>query len=278
MGPYVKAKDLYQFKLALILSRGKRLKKILKHYPTEKKFKQASIQELAQVLGVKNSNSSILNKLKKLDTTYDRLVTFKSGSNWSRLPRAKKIMGIDTEYLKSDLDSIQYVILEDMKLLTSGFIFTNEKLAPSISKKEGINHLRRVINKNQPDLFVGHNFNSDITILASAYGDILPELYYYDDTMNLLEKSQLANIVGGFSLNRVIEDIFNEKVVGLFQAYNDMKLFIEYGIKDAIYPILLRDYIINGELPDVNFDLRVENILKEENSVLLEENCFQFCF
>ncbi|MFW6006947.1 MAG: hypothetical protein ACOCQ5_03075 [Halanaerobiales bacterium] len=278
MEPYVKAKDLYQFKLALILGRGKRLKKILKKYPTERKFKKASLEELAEVMDIKNLSSGILRKLKKLDTTYDRLVTFKSCSNWSRLPRAKKIMGIDTEYLKSDLDSIQYVILEDMKLTASGFIFTNNDLAPSLSKKEGISYLRNIINKEQPELFVGHNFNSDISILESAFGDPLPELYYYDDTMDLLEKSQLANIVGGFSLNKVIESIFNDKIAGLFEAYNDMQLFIEYGIKDALYPILLREYIINGELPEIDFDLKVKNIFKKENRALLEKDKFPLFF
>ncbi|MFW6270633.1 MAG: hypothetical protein ACOC4G_11195 [Bacillota bacterium] len=278
MEPYVKAKDLYQFKLALILGRGKRFKSILQKYPTERKFKEASLEELAKVIGIKNLNSTILRKLSKLDTTYDRLVTFKSSSNWSRLPRAKKIMGIDTEYLKSDLDSIQYVILEDMELSTSGFIFTNDDLAPALSKKEGVSYLRKIIYEEDPDLFVGHNFNSDISILESAFDDALPELYFYDDTMDLLEKSQLANIVGGSSLNKVIASIFNEEVVGLFEAYKDIKLFIEYGIKDAIYPILLREYILNGELPEINFDLRVENIFKKENERLLNDNKFPLFF
>ncbi len=68
--------------------------------------------------------------------------------------------------------------------------------------------LRQIIHENQPDLIVGHNFNSDISILETAYGDSLPELYYYDDTMELMENSHLANIIGGFSLNRVIEKSF----------------------------------------------------------------------
>ncbi len=278
MEPYVKVKDLYRFKLALILGRGKRLSKILSKFPTERKFKSASMDEIADVIEIVNLNSSILKKLKNLDTTYDQLVTFKPNSACSKLPRAKRIMGIDTEYLKSDLDSIQYVLIEDMELVTSGFIFTNQDLAPSISVEKAINHLRNLINDLKPDLLVGHNFNSDISILEAAYGDSLPELYFYDDTMNLLEKSQLANIIGGSSLSKAVKKVFKEKVIGLFEAYKDLSLFIEYGLKDALYPILLREYIINGRFPEEEFELEVETILKAENRNLLEKDKFQLSF
>lgn len=276
MEPYVKAKDLYRFKLALILGRGKRLKRILKHYPTEKKFKKASVQELAEVIGITNLESNVLSKLKKLDTTYDEMVTFLSDPRWSKLPDARRIMGIDTEYLNSKLDCIQYVILEEMELLTSGFIFTNNDLAPSISKEEGIDYLRGVIDDYQPELIVGHNFNSDITVLETAYGSSLPELYYYDDTVNLMKWSHLSNIIGGCSLNKAIKKVFDGDVIGLFSAYDDLELLIEYGIKDAVYPLFLRFYIINGDFPEkFNFNLKIETILKESNQSLVKKDGFQ---
>ncbi|MFW5984983.1 MAG: hypothetical protein ACOCQ1_01770 [Halanaerobiaceae bacterium] len=273
---YVSTEDLYRFKLALILGRGKRLDNILKKYPTEKKFKDASLKEIAQVIGIKNLNSRTLTKLKNLDYTYDQMVTFRSNSTWSNLPRAKKIMGIDTEYLKSDLDTIQYVILDHLKPVTSGFIFTNEQLAPSVSIEQGINILRNVIQENNPDLIVGHNFNSDISILETAYGDPLPELHFYDDTMDLMEQSQLANIVGGSGLNKVVEKVFSEKTIGLFSAYKDLKLLMEYGIKDAVYPILLREYILSGEIPQVDWKLSIDRVVCEENRSLLDKDHLKF--
>lgn len=278
MQPYVSTEDLYRFKLALILGRGKRLEKILKSFPTEKKFKQASLRDIADVLGIKNHNSRLLTKLKKLDTTYDRMVTFRSHDGWSRLPRAKKVMGIDTEYLKSELDTIQYVIVDNLEAVTAGFIFTNNKLAPAVSVEEGINILRGMVEKYRPEIIVGHNFNSDISILESAYGDPLPELYFYDDTMNLMEQSHLANILGGSSLNRAIKRIFSDKVIGLFTAYNDLKLLIEYGIRDAVYPILLREYILNGECPEVELQIKLDLILAEENRSLLEKDQINISF
>ena len=187
MQPYVKTKDLYRFKLALIIKHEKKVNKVLKEYPTERKFKEAQSGEIAKLLNIKNNNSSVLKKLNNIDSAYDRLVTFKPNSNFSKSPRAKRIMGIDTEYLKSDLDSVQYVITEDMEFLTSGMIFTNKDIAPSVNTEKGINYLRNIINDFNPDLIVGHNFQSDISVLESAYGDILPELYFYDDTMFLME-------------------------------------------------------------------------------------------
>lgn len=275
MRPYVMAEDLYQHKLAVILGRGKRLKKILKRFPTEKKFKEASLEEIANVIGIKNLNSSLLQKLKKLDNTYDQMTTFKADTRWSRLPRARKIMGIDTEYLKSKLDCIQYVLIDELEFISAGIIFTNQKIAESVNVQDGVNFLRKIINKFNPEIIVGHNFNSDISILESAYGDELPELYFYDDTMDLLDKSNLANIIGGSSLNNAVKRVFNADVIGLFSAYNDLNLLVEYGIKDALYPILLRHYIINGKIPTTDFLLTIENILKEENRSLLKNDSFK---
>ncbi len=275
MGPYVMAEDLYRYKLALVLGRGRRLKKVLKQYPTEKKFKDASINEVAEVIGVSNPNAKILQKLEKIDITYDKMVTFKSNKNWSKEPDARRVMGIDTEYLNSELDCIQYVILDNLEFVTSGFVFTNNNLASAVTIEWGINHLRDVIDEYDPDLIVGHNFNSDLTILESAYGRSLPELYYYDDTMDLLKWSNLANIIGGYSLNKAIEKVFNGDVIGLFSAYNNIPMLIEYGLKDAIYPIFLRYYTLYGEMPELNFNLKLDKIIKEENRSLLSKDTFK---
>ncbi len=277
MQPYVKTKDLYRFKLALIIKHEKKVNKVLKEYPTERKFKEAPSGEIAKLLNIKNNNSSVLKKLNNIDSAYDKLVTFKPNSNFSKSPRAKRIMGIDTEYLKSDLDSVQYVITEDTEFLTSGIIFTNKDIAPSVNTEKGINYLRNIINDFNPDLIVGHNFQSDISVLESAYGDILPELYFYDDTMFLMEESQLANILGGSGLNKAVKEIFQDNVIDLFSAYGDFQLFVEYGLKDAIYPILLRDYIVNNRYPD-NFEIKLETILKEENRRLLDREKFNLSF
>lgn len=187
-------------------------------------------------------------------------------------------MGIDTEYLKSDLDSIQYIIMEGLEYITSGIIFTNNNIAHSVSISEGINHMRNIINKYQPEIIVGHNFNSDISIMESAYGDELPELYYYDDTMELMANSNLANIIGGSSLNTAVREIFNADVIGLFSAYNNLDLLVEYGIKDALYPICLRYFILNGNIPNLDFMLKLGEIIKKENRQLLknDEFCIKF--
>lgn len=272
MKPYVMAEDLYQHKLAVILGRGKRLKNVLKKYPTEKKFKSASIEEIAEVIGIKNTDSSLLRKLERLDITYDRMVTFLANPGLSKKPRARRIMGIDTEYLKSELDLVQYIIMDELEYITSGIIFTNNDLAHSLSISSGINYLRMVINEYTPDLIVGHNFNSDISIMEAAYGDELPELYYYDDTMELMERSNLSNIVGSSSLNKTVKELFNADVIGLFSAYNNIDLLVEYGIKDALYPICLRHFILNGNLPEINFDLKLGQILKNKNRSLLRQD------
>lgn len=275
MKPYVMAEDLYQHKLAVILGRGKRLSMLLKRYPTEKKFKTASIEEIAGIIGIRNLNSSILKKLEKLDLTYDKLVTFVVDPAWSKKSRARIIMGIDTEYLKSELDSIQYIITDGLEYLSSGIIFTNNKIAKSLSIPEGINYLRSIINEYQPELIVGHNFNSDISILESAYGDELPELYFYDDTMELMANSNLSNIIGSSSLNKAVQKLFKTDVIGLFSAYNNLDLFVEYGIKDALYPICLRYFILNGNIPEIDLTFKLGKILKKENRQLLKND--QYC-
>src|SRR5690554_415696 len=275
MIPYVMAEDLYQHKLAIILGRGKRFKKLLKFYPTEKKFKSASLEEIAAVIGIKNPESLILNKLKSIDTTYDEMVTFNASPSWSKKPRARRIMGVDTEYLKSKLDSIQYVIMEGLECLSTGIIFTNNKIAPSVSIQEGIAFLRNIIEEFNPELIVGHNFNSDINIMKTAYGDELPELYFYDDTMELLSSSNLSNIIGSSSLNITVSKVFNVDVIGLFTAYKDLNLLVEYGIKDALYPVYLRHFIINGSLPDADFLLKLDKMVPGKNRLLLKTDEFE---
>lgn len=274
MKPYVMAEDLYQHKLALILGRGKRLKNIMHEFPTEKKFKSASIEDVAKIIGIKNPNSGILKKLQELDDTYDQMVTFQASTTWSKKPRAQKIMGIDTEYLKSKLDCIQYVMIEGTTYISSGIIFTNDRIARSVDIVKGINIMRTEIEEFQPDIIVGHNFNSDISILENAYGDELPELYFYDDTMDLLAMSNLANIIGTSSLNESIKKVLNIDVIGLFSAYSSLDLLVEYGIKDALFPIYLRYYIIHGRLPEVDYVLDVGKIIKEENRSLIKSDRF----
>lgn len=271
MTPYVNNTDLYRFKLALVLGNGDRLKKLLRKFPTEKRFKKAESYQIAQVIGLNDLESEIIEKLSNIDDVFNEMVTFKPESRWSKKPDAKIIMGIDTEYLKSELDCIQYIIMNQFDVIDSGFIFTNQKLAPSISIKEGINFLRSVINEYQPELIVGHNFNSDISILEKAYKREIPELYYYDDTMNLMQWSNLSNIMGSSGLNKVVTNLFDLDVVDLFTAYNNLSLLMEYGIKDTIYPILIRHFIIYDEMPDLDISFRLENVIKNENRKLL--NC-----
>lgn len=272
MIPYVSENDLYRFKIALILGNGTRLKKILRRFPIEKKFKNAKIEEIANTIGINDLKSEVLLQLDNLDDVFNEMVTFKPDSRWSKKPQATKIMGIDTEYLKSELDCIQYAVMDDFEVIDSGFIFTNDKLAPSISIKEGIDHLRTIINKHNPEIIVGHNFNSDISILENAYMRDIPELYYYDDTMNLMQWSNLSNIMGSAGLNKVVTNLFNLEVVDLFTAYNDLSLLMEYGIKDTIYPILIRYFIINNEMPDLDINFKINNVIKSQNRDLLESS------
>jgi len=270
MTPYVSDTDLYRFKLALILGNGNRLRKIMRKFPTEKKFKNASSVELEDVIGINDPQSEILSQLINIDEVFNKMVTFKPDQRWSKRPNATKIMGIDTEYLKSELDCIQYTVMDEFKIIDNGFIFTNNKLAPSVTIKEGIDFLKEVINRHNPELIVGHNFNSDISILENAYMRDIPELYYYDDTMNLMQWSNLSNIMGSSGLNKVVTNLFNLEVVDLFTAYDNLSLLMEYGIKDTIYPILIRHFVINDEMPDLNINFEINNVIKDENRDLLK--------
>jgi len=270
MTPYVSDKDLYKFKLALILGNGNRLRKLLRRFPTEKKFKNAKSAEIAETIGINDSESEVLSQLINIDEVFNEMVTFKPDQRWSKKPDATKIMGIDTEYLKSELDCIQYTVMDNFQIIDNGFIFTNGKLAPSVSIKEGIDFLKTVIDKHNPELIVGHNFNSDISILENAYMRDIPELYYYDDTMNLMQWSNLSNIMGSAGLNNVVTNLFNLEVVDLFTAYENLSLLMEYGIKDTIYPILIRYFVINNEMPDLDINFEINNVIKDENRDLLK--------
>jgi len=266
---------LYRFKLALILGNGNRLKKLLRRFPTEKKFKKAKSAEIADTIGISNSDSDIIHKLDNIDDVFNEMVTFKPDKRWSKKPDASVIMGIDTEYLKSELDCIQCTVMEDLKIVDNGFIFTNNSLAPSITIKKGIDFLRDVINEYNPELLVGHNFNSDISILENAYMRDIPELYYYDDTMNLMQWSNLSNIMGSSGLNKVVTNLFDLDVVDLFTAYDNLSLLIEYGMKDTIYPILIRHFILNREMPDLDYNFKINKVIKDENRNLLKSDMIQ---
>jgi hypothetical protein len=102
--------DIYPHKLAVILGKGKRYARVLQYYPTEMRFKSASIEEIGQVIGIKNLDSRIMRQLAELDKTYNDLTTLHFGSHLSLVPNAQSVMGIDTEFLLSPLDSIQFVI------------------------------------------------------------------------------------------------------------------------------------------------------------------------
>ncbi|MCK8817033.1 hypothetical protein MWH28_06560 [Natroniella sulfidigena] len=266
--------ELYEHKLATILGRGKRLKRMLRAFPTEYEFKQASIPEISQALKIKNPNSKILSQLKKLDQTYQRLMTPKFGTALSNAPEAETIMCIDTEYLWSDLDSIQYAIKSNQEWKL-GILFTNSDLAPAISASKGIKILEDIINEVKPDIFVGHNFNCDITVLEKVYGTKIDCLHNYDDTMKMVRKSHVSNIIGGASLDRIIEKIFSDDTVGLINAYQDLDDFIKYGLKDAIYPIYAREYFMTGKLPLIDSKLKIDKVVQSEVRDLID---FQFIY
>ncbi|MFO7818633.1 MAG: hypothetical protein R6V17_00195 [Halanaerobacter sp.] len=255
--------ELYEHKLAVILGRGKRLKKILQEFPTENSFKQSSLQEIAEVIGINKGNSKILEQLKSLDETYKRLTEPQFSEKLSSNPKAESIMCIDTEYLKSDLDSIQYAFNEDNEW-EIGIIFTNSDLAPAVKIEEGIRCLESLILDYNPDLFVGHDFKCDIRVLEDNYKQELSSLYSYDDTLKMVKKSNLENIIRGASLDDIIGNLFCDETIGLFSAYRDLDLFVEYGLKDAIYPILAREYFMTGKLPEMKSELSIDKVLKEK--------------
>jgi len=254
---------LYEHKLAVILGRGKRLKKMLDTFPTEYDFKSASLTRIARTINIENKNSKILSQLRKLDETYKKLTSPKFDINLSRRPKAEVIMCIDTEYLWSELDSIQYAI-KDTQGWRLGIIFTNKDLAPAVGIVEGIKILKDIIYEVKPDIFVGHNFNCDITVLEKAYGSKIKALHNYDDTMKMVRNSNISNIISGASLDKIIESLFDGNTIGLFNAYQDLDLFIKYGLKDAIYPIYAREYFMTGKLPEVADKIKISRIIKSE--------------
>ncbi|MCK8826750.1 hypothetical protein MWH25_03195 [Natroniella acetigena] len=264
--------ELYEHKLAIILGRGKRLKRMLKAFPTEDEFKQASIKQVSRALKIKNPNSKILSQLKRLDQTYQRLMTPEFSTALSNNPEAETVMCVDTEYLWSDLDSIQYAIKSSYgwKL---GILFTNSDLAPAISAVEGIEVVKEIIREVEPDIFVGHNFNCDITVLEKVYGTKINPLHNYDDTMKMVRRSHVSNIIGGASLDRIIEEIFSDDTVGLINAYQNLDDFVNYGLKDAIYPIYAREYFMTGKIPQIDSKLEINKVVQSEVRDLID---FQF--
>ena len=270
--------ELYEHKLAVILGRGKRLKRVLQEFPTENSFKDSSLQKIAEVIGINDQSSKIMEQLKSLDETYEKLTNPQFSKGLSSYPEAQSIMCIDTEYLQSDLDSIQYAFKEDDEWEV-GIIFTNSDLAPAVNIKEGIYYLEQLIKEYNPDIFVGHDFNCDIRVLEDNYDQELSVLYNYDDTLDMVKKSNLENIIRGASLDDIIANIFCDDTIGLFNAYRDLDLFVEYGLKDAIYPIYAREYFMTGKLPQVKSELTINKVVKEKaqekisfNSILLKED------
>lgn len=251
--------EVYEHKLAVILGRGKRREKILAAFPTEREFRQASMEEIAEVLGIKNKDSKLLQQLAELDQTYQRLTEPQFSEQLSNNSQAEVIMCVDTEYLWSDLDSIQYAVYDGIEW-ELGVIITNSDLAPAISSEAGVTYLQQLISDVNPDIFVGHNFNCDITVLEKASNRKLPRLQNYDDTLQMVRNSNISNIIGGASLDKIIESLFSGQTVGLFNAYQDLELFIEYGLKDAIYPIYARKFFMTGELPSLAPNLRINKI------------------
>ncbi|AGB40117.1 hypothetical protein Halha_0097 [Halobacteroides halobius DSM 5150] len=261
--------ELYEHKLAVILGRGKRLKRMINKFPTESDFKNASLDQIAKVLKIKNKDSKILRQLRELDKTYQRLTDPKFSTDLSNAPEAKTIMCVDTEYLWSDLDSIQYAAYdgEDWQV---GLIFTNCDLAPAVKIKEGIDILKGIIKDIKPDIFVGHNFNCDINVLEKGYDNKLPVLHNYDDTLQMVRNSNVANIIGGASLDQIIEKIFSDGTVGLFNAYQELNLFVKYGLRDAIYPIYAREYFMTGKVPEVESKMKINQIIKSDAWELID--------
>ena len=276
MDLYVTVDDLYKHKLATILGRAKRLKRILKAYPTESRFKKASIDEIAQVVGIKNTESKIMQQLATLDETYNELIKPRYNMTHSISPNAQTIMGIDTEYLLSPLDSIQFAILQNNKIY-SGFIFTNSELAEAVKPREGIDMLRQIISQFKPDVLVGHNFNCDISVIEKAYQKEIPELHNYDDTMKMARKSNVANIIGSAALKRLVKDLFSFKVIEVYKAYReDISLFVEYGLMDALFPIFLRNFFMTGKKPEFIKPEKVDYLIRRGNKIELNYKKIHF--
>lgn len=275
MNLYVLVEDLYPHKLATIVGRGQRLKRILKAYPTERRFKTASLEEIGQVIGIKNLDSKIMSQLATLDKTYSDLITAKYNVNHSIAPEAKTIMGIDTEYLLSPLDSIQFVVLHN-EIFFSGLIFTNDEITHSVAPKDGINLLRQIIKDFQPEIIVGHNFNCDISVLEKVYEDKIPELHNYDDTMKMARKSHVANIIGSAALKKLVHKLFAVEVVDVYTAYRDFTTFVEYGLMDAVFPILLRHFFMNGKKPNYTRPSQIDYMIHPKNNFELKYEKIHF--
>lgn len=267
--------DLYPHKLATILGRGQRLKRILRKYPTEKRFKAATLEDIGEVIGIKNLKSKIMQQLASFDKTYNELITLRYDSTLSNAPEATNIMGIDTEYLLSPLDSIQFVIYQNYSLY-SGIIFTNSRLAFAVTPEEGILFLREIIAEFNPDIIVGHNFNCDITVLERIYQDKIPELHNYDDTMMMARQSHVANIIGSAALKKLTQKIFSIKSLEIYQAYRNLTSFAEYGVLDALLPIYLRYFFMTGEKKEIVLPEKIDYIVLSKNKIQLKYKKINF--
>lgn len=267
--------DLYPHKLSVILGKGKRLERILQTFPTESRFKLAPAEEIARVIGIKNPDSKIMTQLTELDKTYSELTTLNYGPELSVLPAAKTVMGIDTEYLLSPLDSIQFVIVQHHSCF-AGLIFTNPQLAEAVTPGEGIRLLREVIRDFRPDVIVGHNFNCDISVMERNFQAKLPELYGYDDTMKMARKSHVANIVGSAALKKLVQNLFSIKGLNIYGAYQDLSTFIEYGLMDAVFPLYLRHFFLTGQKPDYLRPERLDYLIHPKNNFQIKYDKIHF--
>lgn len=267
--------DLYPHKLSVILGKGKRLERLLRAFPTEGRLKLATLEEVAKVIGIKNLDSKIMGQLAELDVTYDELTTLNYGPELSVAPGAKTVMGIDTEYLLSPLDSIQFVIFQQQTCF-AGLIFTNPQIAEAVPPQEGIQLLREVIQDFQPDVIVGHNFNCDISVLERVFQEKIPELYHYDDTMKMARKSHVANIVGSAALKKLVKSLFSIKGLNVYAAYEDLPTFIEYGIMDAVFPVYLRHFFLSGQKPDYLRPERFDYLIHPKNNFQIKYEKIHF--
>jgi hypothetical protein len=88
----------------------------------------------------------------------------------------------------------------------------------------------------------------------------------------MVKNSNVENIIRGASLDDIISNVFFDDTIGLFNAYKSLDLFVEYGLKDAVYPIYARKYFMTGELPQLKSKLRINRIVKEEARELVDFN------
>ena len=267
--------DLYPQKLAMVLGQGQRLEKLLRAFPLEGRFKDAQLEEIGEVLGIKNLDSKIMQQLKELDQTYSELVTLRYGPDLSAVPEARCVMGIDTEYLLSPLDSIQFAISDGTSYF-AGIIFTNGQLAQAVTPVEGVKLLRQVIADFRPQIIVGHNFNCDITVLERVSGQEIPELHTYDDTMKMARKSHIANVTGSAALKKLVQDLFSIKGLNVHSAYENLNTFVEYGIMDAVFPLYLRELFVTGQRPKCRRPERIDYLMHPGNNLELHYEKIHF--